>query len=182
MRCRSSACVLKAPRHAEGRRSKVKTGSSICMEPDRLRRQNRPCSPQTAGACPPRCLRALTLVRRSRVAHPEGWGSAPALRHRSPGSRVAPVASGSAPYRRLAPFHLAPLSATCRTGLARLFSAANGCFAPTGPPFRGRCSSGPRHRQIPDGYVRSRWGPGSRGVQGGAAPRLRPAQRKILPI
>jgi len=27
----------------EGRRSKVKTGSSICMEPDRLRRQNRPC-------------------------------------------------------------------------------------------------------------------------------------------
>ena len=40
----------------EGRRSKVKTGSSICMEPDRLRRQNRPCSPQTAGACRPRCL------------------------------------------------------------------------------------------------------------------------------
>ena len=70
----------------EGRRSKVKTGSSICMEPDRLRRQNRPCSPQTTGACPPRCLHIYVLVRRSSVARPEGSRvSARFKSHRPPG-------------------------------------------------------------------------------------------------
>ena len=80
------------------------------MEPDRLRRQNRPCSPQTAGACRPRCLHVPVLARRSPVARPEGSGVSARL---EPGSRGAGSPRSdptSDPYRRSAPPHLAPLS------------------------------------------------------------------------
>ena len=89
------------------------------MEPDRLRRQNRPCSPWPAGACRPRCLHPHGLARRSPVAHPEGLGVSARLEPGSRGAGSPRSSPTSDPYRRSAPPHLAPLSHGCAPCQAR---------------------------------------------------------------
>ena len=102
-RCGRTFSRHAAMQKVEGRRSKVKTGSSICMEPDRLRRQNRPCSPWTAGACRPRCLHAPVLVRRSPVASPlRARGQRPLSLPHTPEPRFPPGRTGVLTSRRTA--------------------------------------------------------------------------------